>query len=80
MTPTIILHHLDLGRMSVSISEDATWWTRRRHWFCPDDPELGVFDDHDFEEAPSTIETKLLAARNSQAAKASEDAAVRATR
>jgi hypothetical protein len=65
---TITLTHYDLGRIPVRIAEDATWWFRRRHWTCDDDPELGVFEDSDFEEAPATIDTLLLAARNDQIA------------
>ena len=62
MSITVTLTHFDLGPIRVRISEDATWWFRRRHWTCDDDPELGLFEDSDFEEAPSTIEIKLLAA------------------
>lgn len=61
---TVELNHFDLGPMRVRIAEDATWWFRRRHWTCDDDPELGVFDDGDFEEAPATIDRLLLAARD----------------
>jgi hypothetical protein len=61
---TIKLTHYDLGPIYVRIWEDATWWTRRRTWTCPDDPELGSFEDTDFEEAPGTIDRLLLAARD----------------
>lgn len=61
---TITLTHDDLGPIRVHIWEDATWWMRRRTWTCPDDPELGSFEDGDFEEPPTTIDRLLLAARN----------------
>jgi hypothetical protein len=66
-SPTAItLTHYDLGPIRVHIFEDATWWFRRRTWSCPDDPELGSFEDGDFEESPRTIDLRLLAARDSQ--------------
>lgn len=65
---TITLTHYDLGPLNVHILEDATWWMRRRIWTCADDPELGSFEDGDFEEAPATIDRLLLAARNDQIA------------
>jgi hypothetical protein len=72
MNPSVVpiqLTHYDLGPMWVRIAEDATWWFRRRHWTCDDDPELGVFEDTDFEEAPVTIDRLLLAARDAASRK-----------
>jgi hypothetical protein len=70
VTISITLTHYDLGPLKVQIWEEATWRMRRRIWTCPDDPELGSFENGDFEEAPVTIETLLLAARNDQIASA----------
>lgn len=61
---TITLTHYAIGPLRVHIWEDATWWKRRRTWTCDDDPELGSFEDGDFEEAPATIDRLLLAARD----------------
>jgi hypothetical protein len=65
---TIYLTHLDLGRLTVSLDEDATWRNRRRTWVSVTDPELGQFQDGVFEESPATIDTLLLTARNDQIA------------
>lgn len=56
---TITLTHYDLGPLRVAIWDEATWWMRKRQWTCPDDPELGTFDDGDFDEAPDQIEAAL---------------------
>jgi hypothetical protein len=53
---TITLTHYDRGQMDVAIADDATWWMRKRHWFCPDDPELGIFEDEDFDETQAEID------------------------
>lgn len=48
--PVITLSHYDRGPIKVSVWDEATWWMKRRTWTCPDDPELGSFDDGDFDE------------------------------
>jgi hypothetical protein len=58
---TIRLHHHELGALEVAIEDEATWWLRQRHWFCPDEPEYGTFDDGEFEETPEQINALLTA-------------------
>lgn len=60
---TITLTHYERGPMRVAIYEDATWWMQRRVWSCTDDPELGSFEDGDFDETKEQIDA-LLQTRN----------------
>lgn len=46
----ITLSHYDRGPMRVAVWDEATLWMKRRTWTCVDDPELGSFDDEDFDE------------------------------
>lgn len=46
----ITLSHYDRGPMQVVIWDEACLWMKRRVWTCPDDPELGSFEDEDFDE------------------------------
>jgi hypothetical protein len=48
--PIITLSHHDRGDMRVHVWDEASKWMRRRVWTCPDDPELGSFEDADFDE------------------------------
>lgn len=57
----ITLTHYDHGPLEVAVWDEATWWMRKRHWTCPDDPELGTFDDGDFDETTDQIEDLLEA-------------------
>ena len=68
----ITLTHYDIGPLRVQIWEEATLWMRRRTWTCPDDPELGSFDDGDFEEAPASIDLRLLKAAQETAERRKE--------
>lgn len=56
---TITLTHYERGPMLVEIYDEATWWLQRHVWSCPDDPELGSFEDGDFDGTPEQI-TALL--------------------
>ena len=47
--PIITLSHYERGPMQVQVWDEATFWMKRRTWTCPDDPELGSFDDADFD-------------------------------
>jgi hypothetical protein len=58
---TITLTHYEHGPMQVAVWDEATWWLRKRQWTCPDDPELGSFEDEDFDETSKQID--LLLAR-----------------
>jgi hypothetical protein len=62
VTKTITLTHYDHGPIEVSVYEEATWWLRKRQWSCPDDPELGTFEDEDFDESREQIKAKLTEA------------------
>ena len=57
--PTITLSHYERGPMQVAVWDEATWWMRKRQWTCPDDPELGTFDDEDFAESKDQIDAAL---------------------
>ena len=46
----ITLSHYDHGLLQVVVWDEATWWMGRRIWTCIDDPELGSFEDEDFDE------------------------------
>lgn len=48
--PVVTLSHYDHGPMRVQVWDEATFWMQRRTWTCPDDPELGSFEDADFDE------------------------------
>jgi len=61
MAVTITLTHYERGPMRVALFDEATWWMRRRIWSCPDDPELGSFEDEDFDETKEQIEAALAA-------------------
>jgi len=61
MRPTITLTHYDRGPMQVAVWDEATWWMRKRQWTCPDDEELGTFEDEDFDESKDQIEALLSA-------------------
>ena len=63
MTPVITLTHYDLGAMRVRVWDEASWWERKRIWTCEDEPELGSFDDDDFEERSEKIDLLLLRAK-----------------
>jgi hypothetical protein len=56
------LTHFECGPMRMCIDEEATWWLRKRQWSCFDDPELGAFDDADFQETEEQINAALRAA------------------
>jgi hypothetical protein len=55
----ITLTHYERGPMQVEVWDEATWWLRKRQWTCPDDPELGSFEDEDFDETSEQIEAAL---------------------
>lgn len=55
----ITLTHYERGPMQVGIYDEATWWLQRRIWSCPDDPELGSFEDEDFDETKEQIDALL---------------------
>lgn len=57
MHRTITLTHCERGPMQVAVWDEATWWMRCRQWTCPDDEELGTFEDDDFEETKEQIDT-----------------------
>jgi hypothetical protein len=59
---TITLTHYERGPMQVALFDEATWWMQRRIWSCPDDPELGSFEDEDFDETKEQIEALLKTA------------------
>jgi len=59
MTKPITLTHYDRGPMLVAIYDEATWWMQRRVWSSPDDPELGSFEDGDFDETKEQIDALL---------------------
>lgn len=59
---TITLTHYDRGPMDVAVWDEAMWWMRRRQWTCPDDEELGTFEDENFDESKDQIEALLSAA------------------
>jgi hypothetical protein len=60
---TITLTHYELGPIKVAVWDEATWWLRKRQWTCPDDPELGSFEDEDFHETAGEIDAALAAGR-----------------
>ena len=63
----ITLSHFDRGPMRVSVWEEATLWMKRRTWTCPDDPELGSFEDADFDEHyTGDIDSLISAATDSK--------------
>lgn len=55
----IKLTHYNHGPVEVAIYDEATWYMKRRMWYCPDNTELGAFDDGDFDEHVSHIERLL---------------------
>ncbi len=59
---TITLTHYERGPMQVAVWDEASWWMRRRQWTCPNDEELGSFEDEDFDETKDQIEALLSAA------------------
>lgn len=59
MEKIVTLTHYERGPMQVAVWDEATWWMRRRQWTCPDDPELGTFEDEDFEESKEQIDAAL---------------------
>ena len=48
--PVITLSHFERGPMQVQVWDEATLWMKKRTWTCPDDPELGSFEDNEFDE------------------------------
>ena len=48
--PIITLSHYDHGDIRVQVWDEASEWMKRRTWTCPDNPELGSFEDEDFDE------------------------------
>jgi len=62
MPKIVTLTHYDRGPMRVAVWDEATWWMRKRQWTCPDDEELGTFEDEDFDETKEQIEALLSAA------------------
>jgi hypothetical protein len=50
MAKTITLSHYDHGPMQVAVWDEAYVWEGKRTWTCPDNEELGSFDDADFDE------------------------------
>lgn len=63
MIKPIILTHYDRGPMQVAVWDEATWWMRKRQWTCPDNEELGAFEDEDFDEHYSGEIDALLEAK-----------------
>lgn len=57
----LTLTHYERGPMRVALFDEACWWMQRRIWSCPDDPELGSFEDGDFDETKEQIEAALAA-------------------
>lgn len=60
--PVITLSHYDRGPLSVAEWDEATFYMRKRQWTCPDDPELGSFEDEDFDEHYTGQINDILAA------------------
>ncbi len=58
----ILLNHHDHGPIWVAVWDEASLWYGERTWSCPDDPELGSFNDAEFEERPDQIAEALAAA------------------
>jgi hypothetical protein len=58
VTTEITLTHYERGPMKVHVWDEATWWMRKRQWTA-DDPELGTFEDADFDETPEQIDAAL---------------------
>ena len=58
----IMLTHHDHGPIWVAVWDEASLWYGERTWSCPDDPELGSFNDAEFEERPDQIEEALAQA------------------
>ena len=51
--------------MNDHVWDEAMCWMRRSTWTCPDDPELGSFEDEDFDEHfTGEIDALLSAASN----------------
>ena len=59
----IILDHYHYGPLRVAVYDEASWWMRCRQWSCVDDPELGTFDDDEFDETLDQISALLAIAR-----------------
>ena len=59
----ITLDHHERGPVRVAVWDEATWWMGKRQFSCPDDPELGTFDDSDFMETTEQITEQLALAR-----------------
>jgi len=58
---TIALTHDEHGPMMVRVHFEASFWARRRQWICDDAPELGYFDDAEFDEHVDLIDAMLEA-------------------
>ena len=59
ITPVITLTHYELGAMQVRVWDEASWQERKRIWSCDGEPELGSFEDDDFEERREVIDQRL---------------------
>jgi len=59
----ITLDHHHHGPLRVAVWDEGTWWMGHRQWTCPDDEELGTFQDEDFMETSEQISGRLVVAR-----------------
>ena len=44
----ILIEHDDFGVLEVVPSPEYKYWTGRDGYYCPDDPELGTFEEDVF--------------------------------
>ena len=53
----ILVEHYDFGPLEVIASPEYKYWTGKLGFWCPDDPELGTFDEDEltFLDPPATI-------------------------
>jgi hypothetical protein len=58
----VTLTHYERGPIDVSVRDEATFWMQNRQWSCPNDEELGTFDDGDFDETTEQIDDLLATA------------------
>ena len=60
MPKVIVLTHYVHGPIRVAVHDDATWHMQRRIWSSTDDPELGSFEDGDFDESTEWMDFLLI--------------------
>ena len=62
MKQPITLSHYDHGPVRVTVWDEASFWMKRRTWTCVDNPELGSFEDEDFDEHYTGQISEIIAA------------------